>query len=47
MSGVRFPEQLGLLGEHADKEVDPTEVAVGETVQPAPDLRLQLDLVQA
>lgn len=39
-------ESLGPLGEQADKEVNPTEVAVTEAVQPEPDLWLDLDLVQ-
>ena len=35
-----------MLGEQADKEVDPAEVASGQAGQPGPDFRLDLDLIQ-
>jgi hypothetical protein len=35
-----------MLGEQADQEVDPAEVAVREAVRPHPHLRLDLDRVQ-
>jgi hypothetical protein len=44
---VWLGECLGTLGEHADQEVDPAQVAVREAVQPHPHLRLDLDLVQS
>jgi hypothetical protein len=46
VSGVGLAEILGVLGEQADEEVDPAEVAVGQAGQPGPDFRLDLDLIQ-
>ena len=46
VAGVRLTECLGTLGEQADEEVDPAEVAVGEALQPGPHLWLDLDFVQ-
>jgi hypothetical protein len=34
-----LPLAGGVLGEQADEEVDPAEVAVGQDGQPGPDLR--------
>jgi hypothetical protein len=38
MTGVRLAEIFGVLGEQADKEIDPAEVTVGQSGQPGPDL---------
>jgi hypothetical protein len=46
VSGVGLAEVLGVLGEQADEEVDPAEVAAGQAGQPGPDFRLDLDLIQ-
>lgn len=37
---VGLGEVLSVLGEQADEEVDPAEVAVGQAGQPGPDFRL-------
>ena len=41
--GVGLADVLGVLGEQADEEIDPAEVAVGQAGEPGPDLRLDLD----
>jgi hypothetical protein len=46
VSGVGLAEVLSVLGEQADEEVGPAEVAVGQAGQPGPDFRLDLDLIQ-
>jgi hypothetical protein len=46
VSGVGLAEVLSVLGEQADEEVDPAEVAVGQAGQPGPDFMLDLDLIQ-
>ncbi len=45
MAGVGLAEIFGVLGEQADEEVDPAEVAVGQPGQPGPDFGLDLNLV--
>ena len=44
--GVGLAEVLGLLGEQADEEVGPAEVAVAQALQPGPDFGFDFHRVQ-
>jgi hypothetical protein len=46
VTGVGLAEVFGVLSEQADEEVDPAEVAVGQTGQPGPDFGFDLNLIQ-
>jgi hypothetical protein len=47
MAGIGLPERLGLFGQLTHEEVDPAEVTIGQALQPAANLRLDLDTIQA
>ena len=46
VTGIGLAEVFGVLGEQADEEVNPAEVAVGQAGQPGPDFGFDLNLVQ-
>jgi len=46
VTSIGLAEIVGVLGEQADEEVDPAEVAVGQPGQPGPDFGFDLHLIQ-